>query len=148
MVTLVILAGLAGTSWHLLNSTPPQAAPQAMPPAPSTAPAVTDPGPATPTPPLPVVAEPAAVPAAVPETAASDALPVKAGIDRPGTPTTRPPAARDEGTLRPPPGERSTAPPATAPTAADAARCSEILQKASLESPSAAELEFLKKVCR
>lgn len=155
--TLVLVAlGGAGAWLYLADpqrpadtaAAPSEAQPNPVPPSvpqPAPAPAATLPPPA----PAPV-AQPAPVPpprpADVITTAPSPAAPAPAlVVPPPAAPRPPAPVAPHAEAVRPP------APaPAAAPmvSSADQSRCTEILQKASLEPLSASETDFLKRVCK
>ncbi|MGM9484010.1 serine/threonine-protein kinase [Roseateles sp. NT4] len=138
-------AGLGVLAWggYRLLSTP---APAELPPAPlpASAPALT---PALAPPPAPIASSPA-VPAAsaasAPDTAASAAPPPPAPAPAPE------PAPAPAPTPAPAPAVPKPRPaaPAPAPVATKGAKCSDILQKASLEPLTASEAAYLKKECR
>jgi len=134
MLGLAGAVGLAAVAWggYRLLSAP---APIQLPPAPAPetpasaapAPAPAASAPDVPASTAPVPPPPAPEPAPAPAPAASAPTPV---IVAPPTPKPRPAAS------------------APAPTATKGARCSDILQKASLEPLTASEAAYLKRECR
>nr|WP_297350427.1 protein kinase [uncultured Caldimonas sp.] len=124
----------------------PAAAPVVPPPpAPAPAPVAAELPPAPPALPAPV-ARPAPAPSPAPVAATPPPAP-PAVATAPAAPRPAAPAPRAEAVRPPAP---APAPAAAAPVVskADQSRCTEILQKASLEPLSSSETEFLKRVCK
>lgn len=120
----------------VIESAPaPVPVPVAMPPAPSPAPVV-----------VPVIA-PAAVPAPEPEPAVRPPAPAPRPVPTAAPSPAPVPPPRVEATARPP-TVRPAPTPAPVVSAADQARCTDILQKASLQALSSSETDFLKRVCK
>jgi serine/threonine protein kinase len=94
--------------------------------------------------PVPVIEAPAPSPPAAPAPATT-AAPVSAAASKPK----REPRVAEPRVTEPRPVATEAAPkPAPTNTAVNKARCSDILQKASLEPLTASEAEYLKKECR
>jgi serine/threonine protein kinase len=140
VLSLAGAVGLAAAAWggYRLLSGP---APVQLPPSPSLAPSPA-PSPAAAPPPTPVASAPDAVASAAPvlPTATPAAAPAPTPAPAASAPT---PAAVAPAVPKP----RATV-PAAAPSEAKGARCSDILQKASLEPLTASETAYLKKECR
>ncbi|WP_280926118.1 serine/threonine protein kinase [Caldimonas mangrovi] len=98
------------------------------------------------------VAMPAVAPAAAPAPAAEAVVPPRPTPMPAAAPAPAPApvqAVRIEASARPAPARPAPAPaPAPAVSAVDQARCTDILQKASLQALSSSETDFLKRVCK
>jgi len=135
---LVGLAGLGAIAWggyRFLAAPTPSQLPPAAAPAPVVAPAASE----------PVQAASVASP---PETPASTAA-----VPSPPAPASAPAPAPEPAASAPKPAAPAAskprpAAPAPAPAVAKGARCSDILQKASLEPLTASEAAYLKRECR
>ncbi|MDR7268687.1 serine/threonine protein kinase [Pelomonas saccharophila] len=133
--------GLAAVAWeaYRLLATPA--------PAPAQLPPASAPAPAAAPEPVPVASAPQPIPAAsAPDLPASTAppppAPTPASAPAPAAPAPTP-ASAASAVPKPRP-----AAPAPAPVATKGAKCSDILQKASLEPLTASEAAYLKKECR
>ena len=153
LVGAVGLLGLAAAGYYFggERKTKQVAAPtvQTVAPAASVAAAVpvptTTPAPAPAPVTLPVIEAPVPSPQPAPASATTTAAPVSAAASKPK----REPRIAEPRAAEPRPVAAEPAPkPAPTNTAVNKARCSDILQKASLEPLTASEAEFLKKECR
>jgi hypothetical protein len=132
------LAGLATAAWlgsRWASAPTPEAASPTPAPAPTPVPAPDAAAVAS----QPAATPPAPTPAPTPAPATLAPAPVAPPASAPATVTAAPATAASRPRAQT---------PAPAPTAARGARCSDILQKASLEPLSASETAYLKKECR
>lgn len=154
-LALALVGGGAAWTYFAGAGDAPAGVPSAGEPSPSAPPAAmaSPPPPAVAVPPAMPAAEPApvVVPAAAPVTAVPPVSTPAALAPAPGPrPAPVPAPAPVTQTVPAEPAVRPAAAPSPGPavSVADQSRCTDILQKASLEPLSASETEFLKRVCK
>jgi len=145
VLSLAGVAGVAAMAWggyHLLSTPAPSQLPASPAPTPATAPTASGPQPSS-------VAS-AASASDSPASAASTALPPPAPTpaSAPAPTPAPPPAASAPTRTAPAPAAPKPRAAVAAPTEARGAKCSDILQKASLEPLTASETAYLKRECR